>query len=226
MAKAIERIAAYRSPLRRTPTAENFIKGVAKEQPFPRSFVLKQLLNPLFSHWVERHIPDPGLKGMVGAILRNTFVPTVVQGGQKTNVIPSECFCQVDCRILPGVTPEMVKDELKSLLRDFRDYEVEILQTSPASESPADNILYRAIDEALKQIDPKAKMIPTLLSGATDSRYFRDKGATAYGFQPMTPTRDLSEYLSRVHGHNERISAQDLLFGTKVLYQVLKNFCG
>jgi acetylornithine deacetylase/succinyl-diaminopimelate desuccinylase-like protein len=42
----------------------------------------------------------------------------------------------------------------------------------------------------------------------------------------MTPTRDLSEYLSRVHGHNERISAQDLLFGTKVLYQVLKNFCG
>jgi acetylornithine deacetylase/succinyl-diaminopimelate desuccinylase-like protein len=120
----------------------------------------------------------------------------------------------------------MVKDELKSLLRDFRDYEVEILQTSPASESPADNILYRAIDEALKQIDPKAKMIPTLLSGATDSRYFRDKGATAYGFQPMTPTRDLSEYLSRVHGHNERISAQDLLFGTKVLYQVLKNFCG
>ena len=53
MAKAIERIAAYRSPLRRTPTTENFIKGIAKEQPFPRSFELKQLLNPLFSRWVE-----------------------------------------------------------------------------------------------------------------------------------------------------------------------------
>jgi len=226
MARAIERIAAYRSPLRRTPTTENFIKGIAKEQPFLRSFKLKQLLNPLFSRWVESHTSDPGLKGMVGAILRNTFVPTVVQGGQKTNVIPSECFCQVDCRILPGVTPEMIKNELKGLLYDFRDYEVEILQTSPASESPADNVLYRALDKALQKVDPRAKMVPTMLTGATDSRFFRDKGAVAYGFQPMTATSNLSEYLMRVHGHDERISAQDLLFGTRVLYQVLKDFCG
>lgn len=226
MAKAIERIAAYRSPLRRTPTAENFIKGIAKEQPFPRSFELKQLLNPLFSRWVERHIPDPGLKGMVGAILRNTFVPTVVQAGQKTNVIPSEASCHIDCRILPGVTPEMIRDEVKGLLFGFRDYELEILQTSSASESPADNALYRAFDKALKQMDPRAKMIPTMLTGATDSRYFREKGAAAYGFQPMTATSNLAEYLSRVHGHDERISARDLLFGTRVLYQVLKDFCG
>jgi len=226
MARAIERIAAYRSPLRRTPTTENFIKGIAQEQSFLPSFKLKQLLNPLFSRWVESRISEPGLKGMVGAILRNTFVPTVVQGGQKTNVIPSECSCQVDCRILPGVTPEMIRNELKGLLHDFRDYEVEILQTSPASESPADNVLYRALDKALQQVDPRARMVPTMLTGATDSRFFRDGGAVAYGFQPMTATRNLSEYLNRVHGHDERISARDLLFGTKVLYQVLKDFCG
>ena len=71
---------------------------------------------------------------------------------------------------------------LKSLLLDFRDYEIEILQTSPASESPADNPLYRAFDKALKQMDPKAKMIPTMLTGATDSRYFRDKGSRGLWF--------------------------------------------
>jgi acetylornithine deacetylase/succinyl-diaminopimelate desuccinylase-like protein len=225
MAKAVERISSYRSRLRHTPTTEDFIKGIAEEQRFPRSFFIKQLLNPLFSTAVQKRIPDPGLKGLVGAILRNTFVPTVVQGGQKTNVIPSECSCQVDCRILPGVTPEMIKTELRDLLFDFRDFEIEILQTSPASESGTDNALYPALERTLKQMDPKAKMIPTMLPGATDSRYFRDQGTAAYGFQPTPPLDNLSEYLSRVHGHDERIDTESLLFGTRVLYEVLKDFC-
>jgi acetylornithine deacetylase/succinyl-diaminopimelate desuccinylase-like protein len=226
MGRAIERISSYRSPLRRTPTAENFIKGIAEEQRFPRSFMLRQLLNPLFSKSVERRIPDPGLRGMAGAILRNTFVPTVVQGGQKTNVIPSECSCQVDCRILPGVESEMIKAEVRDLLFDFKDYEVEVLQAFPASESPADNLLCRAFEKTLQRLDPKAKMIPMMLTGGTDSRFFRDRGTAAYGFQPMVPLDNLSEYLSRVHGHDERVSAESLLFGTRVLYEILKDFCG
>jgi acetylornithine deacetylase/succinyl-diaminopimelate desuccinylase-like protein len=226
MAKAIERISAYRSPLRRNRTTDLFIRGIAEEQPFPRSWFVRQLLNPLLSQRVEKRIPDPGFKGMAGAILRNTFVPTVVQGGQKVNVIPSECFCQVDCRILPGVTPERIKEEVHHLLFDLRDYEIEVLQTSPASESPSENPLYRALEKALKGLDHKAKMIPTMLTGATDSRFFRDQGTVAYGFQPMMPMDNLSEYLSRVHGHDERIAVEDLLFGTRVLYQVLKEVCG
>jgi acetylornithine deacetylase/succinyl-diaminopimelate desuccinylase-like protein len=226
MAKAVERISSYRSRLRRTPTTEYFIKGIAEEHRFPRSFFIRQLLNPLFSTAVQKRIPDAGLKGMVGAILRNTFVPTVIQGGQKTNVIPSECSCQVDCRILPGVTPEMIKDELRDVLFDFHDFEIEILQTSPASESAADNALYVALEKTLKQLDPKAKMIPTLLAGATDSRYFRDQETAAYGFHPMPPMDNLSEYLRRVHGHDERIDTESLLFGTRVLYELLKDFCG
>jgi acetylornithine deacetylase/succinyl-diaminopimelate desuccinylase-like protein len=73
-------------------------------------------------------------------------------------------------------------------------------------------------------MDPKTKMIPTMLTGATDSRYFRDRGTEAYGFQPMAPMDNLSEFLSRVHGHNERISTENLVFGIKVLYEVLKDF--
>lgn len=226
MAKAIQRISAYRSPMRRNRTTDLFIKGIAEEQPFPRSWFIRQLLNPLLSRRVEKRIPDPGFKGMAGAILRNTFVPTVVQAGQKTNVIPSECFCEVDCRILPGVTVERVKEEVHYLLFDLRDYEIEVLQTTPASESPSENPLYRAMEKALKELDPKAKMIPMMLTGATDSRFFRDQKTIAYGFQPMMPMDNLPEYMSRVHGHDERISAEDLLFGTRVLYQVLKDVCG
>ena len=226
MAKAIERISAYRSPLRRTGTTENFIRGIAAEQGFPKSLFLRQLLNPVFSRAVEKRIPDAGLRGMVGAILRNTFVPTMAQAGQKTNVIPSECSCQVDCRILPGVTPEMVKMEIKELLAGFGDYTLEVTQTSPASESPTDNALYQAFDRVLKSMDPKAKMIPTMLTGATDSRGFRNRKAVAYGFHPMSPIDNLSEFMGRIHGHDERIGIDSLLFGIQVLHKVLKEFCG
>jgi acetylornithine deacetylase/succinyl-diaminopimelate desuccinylase-like protein len=226
MAKAIERISAYRSPLRTTPTTQNFVKGIAEEQGFPKSFMLKQLLNPALSRVVEKRIQDAGLRGMVGAILRNTFVPTMAQAGQKTNVIPSECSCQIDCRILPGITAEMVKTEIKSLLYDFRDYDVEVTETSPASESPKENPLYEVIGKILKRKDPMAKMIPTMLTGATDSRFFREKGTVAYGFHPMPPIDNLSEFIGRIHGHDERISADSLTFGVQVLYEVLKEFCG
>ncbi len=226
MAKAIERISSYRSPLRPTLTTEKFIKGIAAEQGFPKRLLLKQLLNPLFSKAIQSRIPDSGLRGMIGAILRNTFVPTMAQAGQKTNVIPSECSCQVDCRTLPGVTREMIEMEIKNLLADFRDYDLEVTQSSPASESPSDNSLYQILGKVLQEADPKAKMIPTMLTGATDSRFFREREAIAYGFHPMTPIDNLSEFMSRIHGHDERISSECLLFGTRILYAVLKEFCG
>jgi len=226
MAQAIEKIFSYRSPLRQTPTTIRFIRGIAAEQVFPRSFLIRQLLNPLLSSWVQKKLPDRGLREMAGAILRNTFVPTVVQGGQKTNVIPSECSCQVDCRILPGVDAEMVKNEVRSLLSDFDPFDMEILQAHSASESSVDSPLYQIFEKTLRRLDPKTKMIPSMLTGATDSRFFRLNGAMAYGFQPLVPTDSLADYLSRVHGHDERISTESLLFGTRVLYEVLKDFCG
>ncbi len=226
MARAIDKIAAYRSPLRLSRTTEDFILGIAKEQGIPRSMLKGRLADPAFSELVAKYVPDPGLQALVGAITRNTFVPTVAQAGQKTNVIPSECFCHIDCRILPGVTPDHVKDEIRDVLGDSGDYDIEILQTNSASESPIDNDLYRSMEKTLTRLDPKAKLIPTMQTGATDSRYFRENGVSAYGFQPMVPTDNLSEYLSRVHGHNERISGDDLLFGTRVLYELLKDFCG
>jgi acetylornithine deacetylase/succinyl-diaminopimelate desuccinylase-like protein len=226
MAQAIAKISSYRSPLRRTPTTVRFIKGIAAEQGFPRSFFIQQLLNPVLSLQVQKRLPDRGLGDMAGAILRNTFVPTVVQGGQKTNVIPSECSCQIDCRILPGADPEGVKSELRALLSGFQNVGMEILQAHSASESSVDSPLVQIFEKTLKGLDPTARLIPFMQTGATDSRFFRMNGAMAYGFQPMVPTDNLADYLSRVHGHDERISTESLLFGTRVLYEVLKDFCG
>ena len=67
-------------------------------------------------------------------------------------------------------------------------------------------------------------MIPYISSGATDSRFFRNQGTPAFGFAPLLVDGDLSQYQDLIHGHNERISKKNLLFGIKVLYDVVREY--
>ena len=144
---------------------------------------------------------------------------------KKTNVIPSECFCEVDCRIVPGEKPERACEELSTLLQDIPHHDIEIIDSSIPSESPFDHALFPLFAKALKQHDSKAVLVPFVSSGATDSRFFRNKNIPAFGFDPHLVDGDLSDYNNLIHGHNERISRQNLLFGTKVLYEVVKEYC-
>jgi acetylornithine deacetylase/succinyl-diaminopimelate desuccinylase-like protein len=64
-----------------------------------------------------------------------------------------------------------------------------------------------------------------LTTGGTDSRFFRRKGSVCYGFQPMHPEEDMSgKVVKREHGIDERISVENLVFGTSVLYETVKKF--
>jgi acetylornithine deacetylase/succinyl-diaminopimelate desuccinylase-like protein len=63
-----------------------------------------------------------------------------------------------------------------------------------------------------------------LMTGGTDSRFFRRMGSVCYGFQPMRPEAQYNEVVKRIHGVDERISVKNLVFGTSVLYEVVKKF--
>jgi len=64
-----------------------------------------------------------------------------------------------------------------------------------------------------------------MLSGATDSRFLREKGIISYGFAPFKAEVPLEEYQKMIHGVNERISLKNLTFGTKVLFEIVRRFC-
>jgi acetylornithine deacetylase/succinyl-diaminopimelate desuccinylase-like protein len=63
-----------------------------------------------------------------------------------------------------------------------------------------------------------------MMIGETDSRFFRKRGSVCYGFHPMGPDVAYGEMLKSVHGIDERISIKNLVFGTSVLYEVIKKF--
>jgi acetylornithine deacetylase/succinyl-diaminopimelate desuccinylase-like protein len=88
------------------------------------------------------------------------------------------------------------------------------------SESSMDTELYRVLDDTLLSHDPRGMLLPYISPGATDSRFFRDRGVIAYGMQ-----FDASIESNRlIHGHDERISLKQLFFGTQVLYDTLRRF--
>lgn len=222
MAQFIDSISRFHPPLQKSEVVERLIKKVASEQEImdPSEFI--KLLSPEDHDRILEKIPEENFRNLLSALLHNTFVPTVVRGGSKSNVIPSECSCEIDCRMLPGNRPQDILSTIKEFTRDVEGLEMEIIDSSIPSESPLDHELYHLLDRAIKRCDHRAELVPYMSTGASDSRYFREKGMAAYGLQT-----DISPgVLERMHGHNERISTSSLLFGIQVFYEVVREFCG
>jgi acetylornithine deacetylase/succinyl-diaminopimelate desuccinylase-like protein len=76
----------------------------------------------------------------------------------------------------------------------------------------------------LKDNDPDCQTAPILLTGGTDSRFFRKMGSICYGFQPMHSDLPYGEILKMIHGIDERISIENLVLGTSILYHLVKDF--
>ncbi|MFZ2417426.1 MAG: M20/M25/M40 family metallo-hydrolase [Smithellaceae bacterium] len=112
---------------------------------------------------------------------------------------------------------------LVSRIADDR-IQIEMIQTSPPSGiAPLDNLFYQVVTETVKKHSPEAGVFPLLMAGASDGHYWRCLGYPAYGFTPMILER---ADIGRVHGIDERISIDNLLFGIKMTKDVIKTLCG
>ena len=158
------------------------------------------------------------------AISRHTIAITSVQAGAghppQVNVIPSEASALLDCRLLPGASvPEMLS-RMKAVLADGR-VAVEVLYepTEVSLVSRHDTQLFRTIERVVREHHPDAVISPQLLTGGTDSRFFRVKGAIAYGFEPLVLR---AEELDYIHGHNERIRIEQFHQMIRILYDVVR----
>jgi acetylornithine deacetylase/succinyl-diaminopimelate desuccinylase-like protein len=222
MAQVIDRISRFHPPFQKSEVVEKLIRRVASEQEIMDPPEFLKLLSPEDHDKALEKVPEENFRNLLNALLHNTFVPTVVKGGSKSNVIPSECYCEIDCRMLPGSKPEDILSIVKDLTREFRGLEIEVIDSSIPSQSPLDHELYHLLGRAMKRYDPQAELVPYMSTGASDSRYFREMGMIAYGVQ-----MDISPGAwERMHGHNERISTGSLLFGIQVFHGVIREFCG
>jgi acetylornithine deacetylase/succinyl-diaminopimelate desuccinylase-like protein len=150
----------------------------------------------------------------------NTAVPTLLSGGVRINVIPSEVSVDVDGRLLPDEDPDAFRDSVQSAIGDVA--EVTLLSRDSGLAADPASPLFDTIAETIAELDPGAKVAPYLVTGGTDAKAL--PGIKVYGFFPIATPEFQSLYLSLIHGHNERIAAADLSFGARFFVDVVTRF--
>ena len=230
MAKVAQTLGTYRAGIRVVPTVNQMIKGFTREQSAMTKLLSGLLANPLLADKILDNMAKRDLAAAeyFRATLRNTIVPTMIKGGIKENIIPSECEAVFDCRILPGETQDSLLNEIKRALSnagiELGKLEFEFIVSSEPSESPVNTPLYSRIQETLHKVEPTADVVPLMATGGTDSRFLRKLGCVCYGFHPLKTDMPLNEFLRMAHGIDERISINNLVFGTTVLHQLVTGF--
>jgi acetylornithine deacetylase/succinyl-diaminopimelate desuccinylase-like protein len=217
LARVLGRIAAYETPLKVTPPAERYFKDLATREKDPRR--RRWLAQPTLALRDREAVKFFTSNLYHNAILRNTISITGMRGSDKTNVIPAEATADLDIRLLPGVKPPTFLAELRKVIADSS---VEISPLGPereASTSPLDGALVDAIREMVRAIEPGALITTPMLSGYTDSYYYRRLGIGAYG---LSPFRRTEADMRMVHGTDERVSLANIRFGVEFFYRIVE----
>jgi acetylornithine deacetylase/succinyl-diaminopimelate desuccinylase-like protein len=205
-----------RLPVHVTPVVRSTIEAMAAELPPPAAIPLRGLLRPRIT---DRLLDRLGERvAAFDPLLHNTASPTIVRGGRSANVIPGEVSVELDCRLLPGVPPEVVLAELRALSRV--EMELEVLRHDPGAAAP-DMTLFSRLGGILRELDAAARPVPLLLPAVTDGRHFARLGIQTYGFLPMQLPAEL-RFMDLVHAEDERIPVEALDFGTRAISRLLE----
>lgn len=158
--------------------------------------------------------------GFIRATLRTTSNPTLLNAGYKHNVIPEKAEALVDIRTLPG-EEDAVLAQIAELVGP--DIEIVTVHRDIGLETTFDGPLIDAITRTLRAHDPDAEILPYLLSGGTDNKSLSQLGITGYGFAPLKLPADL-DFPAMFHGVDERVPLDALVFGRRVLTDLLLNY--
>ena len=218
LAQAIQRISTYRSRVQLTEPVKGHLAALAASRPWPERQALAGVDLPLVNAWLVDRLNLPTIRHA----LRNTFTPTLAQAGHLANVVPDVAEATLNCRTLPGVGLGDLVSEVRRRLAGL-PVEVGVRQFNPASASPTATPFFQAIAEAARRETPGAIVAPYMMPGATDARFFRAKGVTAYGLMPVCLT---SEEMATIHGVDERLQVAHLEQGTRAILHLLMQMAG
>ncbi|MGB1548335.1 MAG: M20/M25/M40 family metallo-hydrolase, partial [Alphaproteobacteria bacterium] len=199
LARAIRRLEENPMPAAlKSPAAEMFA-AAAPEMTFPLrlQFANRWLFDPLLLDRLKR---KPATNGMI----RTTTAPTMLAGGIKDNVLPSEVRAIVNFRTLPGETSEDVIAHVKRVLDDPL---IAVAPFGPVFEpspvSATDSAPFRLLARTVREVFPGVVVAPGLVLGGTDTKHYVGLSEASFRFLPLRLT---AEDLKGIHGTNEKLA--------------------
>lgn len=218
-ARIVARVAAYEPPVRLHEIWRRYVSAMAFPPELDRAFTGAER--------IDAALPSlpVGLARLVHASTRNTFSPNVLLGGTKTNVIADEARIEIDIRTLPDAARDEVRALLQDAIGDLWQH-VELLYESDnvSTASPFETPLRDVLERVTRSLLPEAKLVPAMTVGATDNRFFRRKGAVAYGYGLMSPELTMSQFRSMFHGRDERVHVESLRLSTELWVRTAREF--
>ena len=167
---------------------------------------------------------EPGLARNLHSCCHTSFSSNVIHGGSKINTIPDSVELQVDIRILPGDTEQDVLNHLRAAIGPELLASCEIsphfVDDGTSTKSGTDTALWSALVDSIQLTYPGASVLPSIVTGGTDARFFRRRGIPSYGAGLLSSNVTLGEFMNRFHGHNERIDIESLRLTTKLWLDV------
>jgi len=208
----------FKYPVHIHPAVKLMVNRIGSTLGFPLNLIFLLLLNPALTNLILKIMGPKG--DIFKPMFKNILNPSVINGGDKINVIPSDITVKMDGRLIPGVTKDDFIYEIKKVCGsdfilkniDYKGYEHNINQG-----------LFSKIESALKESDPEGIPVPFLLPGSTDARFFSKLGIQTYGFIPIELPKDIP-FFKTIHGIDERIPVASLKKGVSAVYNFIKNF--
>ncbi len=216
-AEIVRRIEAYDPG----PKIDQLFEGRIKAQNFDAETEAKLLDAGRIGEALEEM--EPGLARNLHSCCHTTFSPNLISGGTKHNTIADRVDLTVDIRILPGETVEDAQQHLRDAIGPelMGSTVIEAIHSQQATESSTDSPLWSALTDAIQMTYPGARVLPSMVTGGTDARFFRRRGVPSYGAGLLSPEISLGEFMNRFHGHNERIDIESLRLTTKLWLDVV-----
>lgn len=226
LGEALMRLGKAQMPVHQTKYVMQFLDMLRQQQPKLIQPLVKLVARPQLLARVARLVPGVSVARSFSALLSNTASATVVRAGAKTNVIPGVAEFEIDGRTLPGQTDEDLIRELRAVLGE--GVELEIMKSAPPIVTePVASPLWDVITRQVESREPGARVVPYLIPGFTDAKYFTQMGARWYGFVPIKIEKGSGiRFADMFHGHDERVPVAGLAWGVEVLDAVVREISG
>jgi acetylornithine deacetylase/succinyl-diaminopimelate desuccinylase-like protein len=214
LADALIRIRAYDFPVVLNEITRTF---------FERSAELEEDELAAAMQGVLQDPPDPAAAAYLSRTpfynsrLRTTCVATMVDAGHAENALPQRARANVNCRVLPGESIDVVQDTLVTVIGDTQVSVTPVAEATPSEPSPLTPEMLGAIEGVTEEMWPGVPVIPIMSTGATDGLYLRNAGIPVYGVSGIF--YDIAD--NRKHGQNERIRIESYFDGQEFLYRLV-----
>ncbi len=219
LAGAVARISAWQPPMHLTDITRTYFERLAQVSDPEEAARYKDLFiaskTAAAQEWFRKNNIE------VNAMLRTTISPNIIEGGIKSNVIPSMASATLDIRAVPGEDMEKFRKLMADVINDPQ-VKIEASRVSRAEAPPTTTSteMYRVLESTQKEMFPGAITLPAMSTGGTDMTPLRAKGMSCYGIGPERPTEDRVTHAA--HSDNERLKESALYDFVRYEYNAVR----